>query len=507
MPSVIERLVAVHRDHLGCPDLGERIGEVIGGVSEKKKKKLWATLERLDLDPGFRGVLRARLGVKLDMPVTYFSVVHRRLGMVELHWYDDGLKIEKRMRIEDTIERARLFVRNVKNADNYNDFPHLIGACGMGSVVAQKFEQLSEMNPDVCLHTLGVRFSGDDYISIRQDTSIAHLFAINPFKYSFSEFAALHDLVARKKQRYASSNPNIKEALEIYLNACIHANEFSNVAATLPELYSRLKIYYLRHNRRQSPDEEGAKDDDIVVPPTEPGPRKVVVVPFPRKDEQKRGGPPRWEPRDDGDGGDGGGYGGDGGDGGGYGGDGGDGGGYGGDGGGDGGDGQSDWDRKFDDIRRKVREWYEKESRKDGRQERGRSEEEKPERSKRASKQFADTVYKSYSSKTRGDGTFGEGDDADVAEQVIFQDKSGTQFADPLDELVYKYNTQAKNKEFFKHYSANFDKRAADGITRGSKKRSKEGFEEPGVRRAGKKDFEEPGPRKFEPDEVKTIEV
>lgn len=491
MPSVIERLVAVHRDHLGCTDLGERIGEVIGGVSEKSKKKLWCTLTKLDLDPGFRGVLRARLGVELGRPVTYFSVVHRRLGTVEIHWYDDGVKIEKRVKIEDTIDRARLFIRNIKNAENSNDFPHLIGACGMGSVVAQKFEELSDMNPDVCLYTLGVRFSGDDYISIREDASIKHLFAINPFKYSFGEYAALHDLVARKKQRYASSNPNIKEALEIYLNACIHANEFSNVAATLPELYSRLKIYYLRNNKKSSPDEEEAKDEDIVVPPTEPGPRKVVVVPFPRKDEQKRGGPSRWEPRDEGDGGDGG------------------------DGGGDGGDGQSDWDRKFEDIRRKVREWHDEESRKDGKQERGRSEEEKeyskPERSKRASKQFADTVYKSYSSKTRGDGTFGEGEDADVAEEVIFQYKGRSKFADPLDELVYKYNTQGKDKEFFKHYSANFDKRAADGITRGkkrgSKKRSKEDFEEPGVRRPGEEGFEEPRQREFNPYRAETIEV
>jgi len=73
MPSVIERLVAVHRDHLGCPDLGERIGEAIGGVSGKDKKKPWTTLERLDVDPVYRGVLRARLGVKLEQLHTYFQ--------------------------------------------------------------------------------------------------------------------------------------------------------------------------------------------------------------------------------------------------------------------------------------------------------------------------------------------------------------------------------------------------------------------------------------------------
>ena len=124
-------------------------------------------------------------------------------------------------------------------------------------------------------------------------------------------------------------------------------------------------------------------------------------------------------------------------------------------------------------------------------------------------KQFADTVYKSYSSKTRGDTTFGEGEDADVAEQVIFQDKSGSKFADPLDELVYQYNTQAKNKDFFKHYSANFDKRAADGITRGSKNKSKEGFSKRDERKfeTERKDFLLPVPRQYGSKEGDIVDV
>lgn len=126
-------------------------------------------------------------------------------------------------------------------------------------------------------------------------------------------------------------------------------------------------------------------------------------------------------------------------------------------------------------------------------------------------KQFADTVYKKYSKKTRGDdSTFPDGDDADVAEQVIFQDKSGSKFADPLDELVYKYNTQGKNKDFFKHYSANFDKRAADGITRGSKKRSsEEGFSKRDKREfeTERKDFSLPGPRQYGSKEGDTADV
>lgn len=479
MPSVIERLVAVHRDHLGCPDLGERIGEVIGGVSEKGKKKLWIMLKRLDLDPGFRGVLRARLGVKLDETRSVFDTIRDNFGPKSTGWFHDGIVIEQIMRIEIIVDRIRNFIRSCHDAVTYQDFPRFILVCGMGYKITEKLEALSGMSAEVCLQTLGVSFDDNDYRAMREFTPLREFFQRNPLHREWDERGDMIKFVQRNQERYASAHPNIKVALDIYLSICAYAKEFSNLVATIPEKYARLKVIYLNGGKKKNPDvpaDEGkARDEDIEVPPHRPGPRREVVVPLPDDSEQKRGGSHRWERRD----------------------------------GGEGDGGQSDRRKDFEETIRHLKKWHDDFYRKDGKQERGRSEEEKPERSKRASKQFADTVYKSYSSKTRGDGTFGEGDDADVAEQVIFQDKSGTQFADPLDELVYKYNTQDKNKEFFKHYSANFDKRAADGITRGkkrgSKKRSKEDFGEPGVRRPGEEGFEKPG--EFNPYRPETIEV